>query len=76
MPEQVQFFGKLVIDFIKTDNHPTQIFDVEGTLSSSTGHDLDVNVTGSLNHLYSDTNIACWLNIAMVLNQQHIKDFL
>lgn len=75
-PEVVQFKGKLGIEFIKTDSHPTQIFGVEGILSSQSGQEIAMNASGSLSHLYSNASIACWLNVIMQLDRQDIKGFV
>ena len=61
---------------INTDSHPLQIFGVEGIPSTKAGPDLAIYATGSLNHLYSNTGIACWLNLKMQLDRQEIKGFV
>ena len=75
-PDEITFSGKLGIDFIKTDSHPVQIFDVEGVLSSAAGQEVAVHASGRLSHLYTDTNIACLLDITMQLDKQDIKGFI
>jgi len=76
IPEQIQFYGKLGIEFIKTDSHPNQIFGVEGRLSTQSGQEFEIHATGGLSHLYSNASIACWLNISMQLDQEHIEGFI
>lgn len=75
-PEMIKFYGKLGVDFIKTDSHPIQIFGVEGTLSSLGGREISLNASGSLSHLYSNTDIACLLNISIQIDRQEIEGFI
>ncbi len=76
IPEQVQFYGKLGIEYIKTDSHPNQIFGIEGRLSTESGQELEIHATGGLSHLYSNASIACLLNISMQLDQQYVEGFI
>ena len=75
-PDEIIFSGKLGIEFIKTNSHPVQIFGLEGILSSSSGQELAVHASGSLSHLYSNSELACWLNITMQLDKHDITGFI
>ncbi len=75
-PDEINFSGKLGVEFIKTDSHPVQTFGLEGTLSSSSGQELAVHASGSLSHLYSNSGLACWLNITMQLEKHDMTGFI
>jgi hypothetical protein len=75
-PDRIYFNGKLGIEYIKTDSHPTQIFGVEGILSSSLDQEFALRANGSLSHLYSNTRMACWLSINMILEMHQVKGFV
>jgi hypothetical protein len=62
----VEFTGKLGIEFIQTQKHPEQDFEVEGRLNI--GNKKPINGNGHLKHLYTGTRYACHLNAKFQLS--------
>lgn len=62
----IEFIGKLSIQFIQTQKHPEQDFEVEGRLN--VGNKNPIFGKGHLKHLYSGTRYACHLDASFQLS--------
>lgn len=65
----LRYEGKLGVDFVKTEDHAPQDFEVEGYLTNQT-HQIRIVGKGHLEHIYGDAR-ACVLNMRFEL---HLAD--
>jgi hypothetical protein len=64
---QVVFDGKLGLEYINTQSHPPQYFDLEGLLILDNNR-TPVKGTGELHHVNDNGELACMLGLSFVLN--------
>ena len=68
---KVEFKGLLGLDYINTDGHPIQYFDIEGELKIN-GKKNRIHGEGELHHIEQHGILACMLGITMSLD---LNDF-
>lgn len=68
---EIEFKGKLSLEYINTDDHPPQKFKVEGWVEVD-NEKKEIEGNGELHHIDQADNIACMLGMTIILN---LEDF-
>ncbi|NOZ48097.1 MAG: hypothetical protein GXO79_15170 [Chlorobi bacterium] len=71
---EIHFKGSLGLDYINTESHPSQEFNIEGFLECNNNR-VFIKGNGVLEHLYSNGEYACMLNISFNLKDDKLNCF-
>jgi hypothetical protein len=73
-PVEIKFKGKLGLDYIRTENHPVQKFQVEGSIESQPDNIVNVIGQGTLRHLFHRNGLSCLLSVSFHLLKESMED--